>query len=201
MAIEIVLFDLGGVLIELSSIQSMGRFFGDQPEEEVWRRWLACPWVRRFERGHCGADDFARGMVETWSMSTSSEVFLDAFVHWPRGLMSGARELVHAARARVPIGCLSNTNVLHAGRHASEEAVYDLFDQRFLSHEIGLVKPDREVYDHVLAELGCPAANVLFLDDNQINVDGARAAGLRSERTRGLFEVRAALARHGLGPP
>ncbi len=201
MAIEIVLFDLGGVLIELSSIQSMSRFLGDQSEEEVWRRWLACPWVRRFERGHCGADDFARGMVETWSMSTSPEVFLDAFVHWPRGLMPGARELAHAARSRVTIGCLSNTNALHAERHTSEEAVYDLFDHRFLSHEIGLVKPDREVYDHVLAELDCPAANVLFLDDNQINVEGARAAGLRSERTRGLSEVRAALARHGLGLP
>lgn len=201
MAIEIVLFDLGGVLIELSSVQSMGRFFGELPEDEVWGRWLACPWVRRFERGHCSAHDFAHGMVDSWSMSTSPEVFLDAFLHWPRGLMPGARELARATRSRLPIGCLSNTNVLHAGRHASEEAVYDLFDHRFLSHEIGLVKPDREIFDHVLAELGLPAANVLFLDDNQINVDGARAAGLRAERTRGLADVRAALARHSLALP
>ena len=201
MAIEIVLFDLGGVLIELSSIQTMGRFLGDHPEEEVWRRWLGCPWVRRFERGHCSADDFARGMVESWSMASTPEVFLEAFIRWPRGLMPGARELAHTVRSRVTIGCLSNTNALHAERHASEEAVYDLFDHRFLSHEVGLVKPDREVYDHVLGELDCPAANVLFLDDNQINVDGARAAGLRAERARGLTEVRSALAHHGLGLP
>ena len=201
MAIEIVLFELGGVLIELSNIQTMGRFLGDHPEEEVWRRWLGCPWVRRFERGHCSSDDFARGMVESWSMATTPEVFLESFIRWPRGLMPGARELALAARSRVTIGCLSNTNALHAERHASEEAIYDLFDHRFLSHEIGLVKPDREVYDHVLAELGCPAANVLFLDDNQINVDGARAAGLRAERARGLAEVRSALAHHGLRLP
>lgn len=201
MAIEIVLFDLGGVLIELSSIQSMGRFFGDLPDDEVWSRWLACPWVRRFERGHCDAQDFAHGMVDTWSMSASPEVFLDAFVRWPRGLMPGARELARSVRSRLPIGCLSNTNALHAGRHASEEAVYDLFDHRFLSHEIGLVKPDREIYEHVLAAIGLPAANVLFLDDNQINVDGARAAGLHAERTRGLAEVHAALTRHGLALP
>ncbi len=201
MPIEIVLFDLGGVLIELSNSQTMGRFLGDHPEEEVWRRWLGCPWVRRFERGHCSADDFARGMVESWSMAATPEVFLEAFIRWPRGLMPGARELADAARSRITIGCLSNTNALHAERHASEEAVYDLFDHRFLSHEIGLVKPDREVYDHVLAELGCPAANVLFFDDNQINVDGARAAGLRAERVRGLAEVRSALAHHGLRLP
>jgi HAD superfamily hydrolase (TIGR01509 family) len=201
MAIEIVLFDLGGVLIELSSLQAMGRFLGSDSEEEVWRRWLTCPWVRRFERGHCDADEFARGMVETWSMSTSPEVFLEAFVAWPRGLMPGARELARAARSRVTIGCLSNTNALHAERHASEEAVYELFDHRFLSHEIGLVKPDREIYEHVLAELGCPASKVLFLDDNQINVDGARAEGLHAERARGTGEARAALARHGLALP
>ncbi len=200
MALEIVLFDLGGVLIELADIQSMGRFFGDHPEDEVWRRWLGCPWVRRFERGHCSADEFARGMVETWSMTTSPETFLEAFVRWPRGLMPGARELALATRSRIAIGCLSNTNALHAERHASEEAVYDLFDHRFLSHELGLVKPDREIFEHVLARLGCRPDRVLFLDDNAINVDGARAAGLQAERARGLAEVRSALARHGLEP-
>lgn len=198
MAIEIVLFDLGGVLIELADIRSMGSYFGTRPEEEIWHRWLGCPWVRRFERGHCSADEFARGMVESWSMTASPETFLDAFVRWPRGLMPGARELAQATRARLATGCLSNTNPLHAERHASEEAVYALFDHRFLSHELGLVKPDREIFDHVLAELGCPASSVLFLDDNQINVDGARAAGLRAERTRGIAEARAALARHGI---
>ncbi len=198
MAIEIVLFDLGGVLIELADIRSMGRFFGSHPEEEIWRRWLGCPWVRRFERGHCSADEFACGMVESWAMEASPETFLDAFVRWPRGLMPGARDLAQAARARLAIGCLSNTNVLHAERHASEEAVYSLFDHRFLSHELGLVKPDREIFEHVLAELGCPASNVLFLDDNQLNVDGALAAGLQAERTRGIAAVRTALALHGI---
>jgi putative hydrolase of the HAD superfamily len=139
-------------------------------------------------------------MVETWSMTASPETFLEAFVRWPRGLMPGARELALATRARITIGCLSNTNALHAERHASEEAVYDLFDHRFLSHELGLVKPDREIFEHVLARLGCPADRVLFLDDNLINVEGARAAGLHAERARGLAEVRSALARHGLEP-
>jgi len=198
MAVDVVLFDLGGVLIELARMPTMGRFFGERAEDEIWARWLACPWVRRFERGGCGADEFARGMVETWSMPATPEVFLDAFLRWPRGLLPGARELARATRARVATGCLSNTNVLHAERHATEEAVYDLFDHRFLSHELGLVKPDREIYVHALERLGASAANVLFLDDNQINVDGARSVGLRAERARGIDEARAALARHGI---
>ena len=134
-------------------------------------------------------------------MTASPDVFLEAFIRWPQGLMPGARELAAAARSQVTIGCLSNTNALHAERHSREEAVYDLFDHRFLSHEIGLVKPDRDLYEHVIAQLGCPAAKVLFLDDNQITVDGARAAGLRSERARGLAEAQSALAGYGIFIP
>lgn len=200
-AIDVVLFDLGGVLIELSPIQSMGRFFASRPEDEIWRRWLGCPWVRRFERGHCDPGEFARGMVETWSMDAPPDEFLEAFIRWPRGLLPGARELAHATRGQRTIGCLSNTNALHAERHGREEAVYDLFDHRFLSHELGLVKPDREIYAHALEVLDCAADRVLFLDDNQINVDGARAVGLRSERARGLAETRAALMAHGITIP
>lgn len=198
MTIEVVLFDLGGVLIELSPLHSMGRFFSEPDYDAVWHRWLHCPWVRRFERGQCPPDEFARGMVESWSMPASPDEFLAAFVRWPRGLLPGARDLATLVRGRVTTGCLSNTNALHADRHAREEAVYDLFDHRFLSHELGLVKPDREIYEHVVEQLGCSPAAVLFLDDNQLNVDGARAAGLRAEKARGVGEAHAALARHGI---
>jgi len=60
---EVVLFDLGGVLVELGGMVDMGAFARESSEDELWRRWLECPWVRRFGRGHCGAYDFARGMV------------------------------------------------------------------------------------------------------------------------------------------
>ncbi len=195
MTIEVVLFDLGGVLVDLSGIEDLKVFAGEASEDELWRRWLACPWVRRFERGLCDAESFSRGMVESWSMPVEPEEFLEAFACWPRGLLPGARELVRRLRARSRVGCLSNTNALHAERQWTEFGFADLFEDRFLSHEMGLVKPDRAVFDHVVEALGCPAERILFLDDNQINVEGARAAGLRSERTRGIDEARSMLER------
>jgi putative hydrolase of the HAD superfamily len=199
--VEVVLFDLGGVLVELGGLPELEEFAGGGASEEaLWRRWLACPWVRRFERGLCGPEEFSRGMVETWSMSVGPETFLEAFTTWPRGLLPGARELVHATRSRVCVGCLSNTNALHAERQWRELGIDDLFHERFLSHEMGLVKPDRDAFDHVVERLGRPAERVLFLDDNQINVDGARAAGLRAERAVGVPEARAILQDLGLLP-
>jgi len=199
--VEVVLFDLGGVLIELGGLPELDAFAGGGvAEEELWRRWLSCPWVRRFERGQCDADAFSRGMVETWSMPVSPDEFLSAFVAWPLGLLDGARELVEATRTHARIGCLSNTNVLHAERQWTEFGIADLFDTSFLSHETGLVKPDRDVFDHAVRTLGCAPERVLFLDDNQINVDGARAAGLRAERTRGVEEARTVLGALDLHP-
>ena len=63
---------------------------------------------------------------------------------------------------------------------------------------MGLVKPDREAFAHVVERLGCPAERILFLDDNQINVDGARAVGLDAEVVKGVDAARALLRERGL---
>ena len=128
MPIEIVLFDLGGVLVELGGMGDMAHFANEPSEDEIWRRWLSCPWVRSFERGHCDAETFARGMVESWSMPVAPEAFLEAFTAWPRGLLPGARQLVHDVRGQRRISCLSNSNALHTERGWAEFGIYDLFD-------------------------------------------------------------------------
>lgn len=197
-SIEVVLFDLGGVLIELGGTEVLGRLVGDPSEEEIWRRWLGCPWVRRFERGHCDSETFARGMVESWELALSPDRFLELFAAWPKGFYPGARELVASLATHTRTACLSNTNALHTRLRWSSEGVTRLFDACFFSHEMGLVKPDRAAFEHAVDELGCAAEAILFLDDNAINVEAARAAGLRAERTRGPREARAALTLHGL---
>ena len=64
---------------------------------------------------------------------------------------------------------------------------------------MGLVKPDREAFEFAIEGLDCSADSILFLDDNVINVEAARAAGLRAEVTRGPGEARTVLAAYGPG--
>jgi HAD superfamily hydrolase (TIGR01509 family) len=198
MAIDVVLFDLGGVLVELGGMGDMAVFSAEPDEDEIWRRWLSCPWVRRFERGHCSEDEFAHGMVESWSMPVAPPDFLEAFTAWPKALLPGAKDLVRAAGAQTRVACLSNTNSVHSERLWGEFGIYELFEDLYFSHEMGLVKPDRDAFEHVVVDLGCPAERILFLDDNQINVDGARAAGLVAERAVGVDEAYAILHARGL---
>ena len=196
--IDVVLFDLGGVLIRLGGMGDMAMLADEPDEEEIWRRWLTCPWVRRYERGECDERTFARGMVESWSMPASPNEFLDAFVSWPKGLLPGARELVTDLHGRTRLACLSNTNRVHCERYEEQFGLMTLFDEQYLSYEMGLVKPDREAFDHTISSLGCAPHRVLFLDDNQINVEGARRAGLTAEKAVGPDEARDVLTRFGI---
>jgi len=194
--IDVVLFDLGGVLIRLGGMGDMAMLADEPDEDEIWRRWLTCPWVRRYERGECDERDFARGMVESWSMPASPNEFLDAFISWPKGLLPGARELVSDLHGRRRLACLSNTNRVHCERYEEQFGLMTLFDEQYLSYEMGLVKPDREAFDHTISRLGCESHRVLFLDDNQINVEGARRAGLTAEKAVGPDEARTVLQRY-----
>lgn len=196
MAVEVVLFDLGGVLIELGGMSDMAVFADEPSEDEIWRRWLSCPWVRRFERGQCDPDVFAQGMVESWAMPVAPTAFLEAFIAWPKGMLPGSHEVVRGTAEHARVACLSNTNTLHVERQWEEFGIYELFDGIFLSNEMGMVKPDREAFEHVVARLGVLPEQVLFLDDNQINVDGARAAGLLAEKAVGPNEAERAIALH-----
>jgi putative hydrolase of the HAD superfamily len=193
---RVVLFDLGGVLVRVPGVAAMRDLAGIDSEAEVWRRWLACDWVRRFERGDCSPSQFASGVVAGWDLPITPDDFLERFHQWPTGLYQGALEMVSAVRRQAVVGCLSNTNSLHWDAMEAW-GLGTAFDHTFLSYRIGLVKPDRELFEHVAGELGVPTGEVAFLDDNAINVERASALGFDSHRVQGVEEAERALAALG----
>lgn len=195
---DVVLFDLGGVLIDFGGVAPMKALAGIESDDELWSRWLTCRWVRSFERGGCSADDFAAGVVGDWGLSVQPATFLDAFQSWPGGPLPGADELLEQVQQTVPAGCLSNTNALHWEHNFARWPILDAFDFRFLSFELGFVKPDRDLFDRVAQLLPTPPNRVLFLDDNAINVDGGTAAGFAAVKVQGVDEARDALVAAGV---
>jgi putative hydrolase of the HAD superfamily len=107
-------------------------------------------------------------------------------------------ELLAELRERFDLGCLSNCNELHWPRFLSEMGLETAFDHHLSSHQLGALKPDQEVFERALRELGCRAERVLFLDDNALNVAGARRAGLDAEVVYGPEGIRAALGARGI---
>lgn len=197
--VEAVVFDLGGVLADFGGVGPMRSLAGIDSDAVLWERWLACEPVRRFERGVGSPEEFAAALVEEWRLPVEPQRFLADFRGWLVGPYDGATELVEGVGTRVTVACLSNTNRVHWEAGAARWPLLGLFDHAFLSFELGLVKPDREIFEHVVAELALPPEQVLFLDDNEINVVAARQVGMRAERVAGVEQARATLASVGLG--
>jgi putative hydrolase of the HAD superfamily len=196
--VDIVLFDLGGVLIELGGVASLQTMAGIADDEAVWQKWLTSPWVRRFEAGQCSADEFSGGVVSEWDLPVTPDQFLEIFRVWPVGPLPGSSELLADVQRQVPIGCLSNTNTLHWDHQFARWPILGMFDYRFLSFDLGLVKPDRSVFKAVADRLPVGTDRVLFLDDNALNSDAARSFGFLSERVRGVEEARQVLENVGV---
>jgi glucose-1-phosphatase len=198
--IDLVLFDLGGVLIRPGGVGPLRALSGIASDEELWTRWLACPWVRRFEAGQCAPEEFAAGLVADWGLEIEPASFLEEFGRWPEPPFDGALELVDEVRARVPAAFLSNMNSFQWSANYAGIPLTEAFAHRFLSFELGLVKPDREIFDVVADALPLLRARVLFLDDNAVNIEAAGAAGFAAEHVRGVDGARAALVRSGVLP-
>jgi glucose-1-phosphatase len=196
--IELVLFDLGGVLIEAGGVGPMRELSGIGSDEELWARWLSCQWVRRFEAGGCTPEEFAAGVVGDWELDLEPAAFLDEFGGWPEPPYEGALELVAAVQATVPAGFLSNMNAYQWTANYESIPLTQAFAYSFLSFELGLVKPDRAVFDAVAARLPVQRDRVLFLDDNAINVEAAVAAGFAAQHVRGVDAARGALVSAGV---
>ncbi|MGI9611648.1 MAG: HAD family hydrolase [Acidimicrobiales bacterium] len=194
--ISAVLFDMGGVVVELGPLDQL--LGADIPADVFWPRWLASPAVRSFERGHCSVDVFAAGLRDELDLHLTADEVVERFRRFPRGLFPGAAAMVSDVGRRVTTGVLSNTNALHWDSQADADRIAGLFDRHYLSYELGLVKPDAEIFERVLADLDMAAPNVLFLDDNQVNVDAARAVGLVAHVTKGVAAASAVLRRHDL---
>lgn len=193
-----LLFDLGGVVIELDGLPIAREWIGAQDEQSVWSAWIHSPAVRRFESGGCDAVTFAERIVAELRLPISPSEFLGRFERWPKGLFPGVRDLLASLRPRFRLACLTNCNAVHWPRFLGEMGLRELLDHPFSSHELRALKPDRDIFEKVVKELGCEPGRVLFLDDNQVNVDGALAAGLAARQVKGPAGIRAGLAGLGL---
>lgn len=192
--ISVVMFDLGGVLVDLGNVSQMHEMLNTEGEEsEVWLKWLRSPTVAAFDSGKISFDEFAKRLPEEVGSSVDAEVFKQAFRAWPKGLFAGALDLVSAVKPEYHRAILSNTNAAHWSRLMNEMALAGNFHSYFASHLIGSVKPERAIYNYVLDALQVAPEEILFIDDNQVNIDTAQLMGIQAHRVKGIEEAKKVL--------
>jgi putative hydrolase of the HAD superfamily len=97
-----------------------------------------------------------------------------------------ARELKESG---VKIAILSNMHRDFLDYLNKECEWMQLFDVRVFSCELGIMKPEMEIYQFLIQKLQTEPSKILFIDDRQVNVDGAIKAGLKSVVFSGLADL------------
>jgi hypothetical protein len=86
--IEVLLFDLGEVLVEFSGVRDVAPLLRTEAtESEILERWSSCPHTEAYCRGLLTREDFAERFVHDWGVDLPPERFLQAFRSWSRSLL------------------------------------------------------------------------------------------------------------------
>ena len=195
----LLLFDLGGVLIEFSGLTDIHALLREPMSvEEVGALWQQTRAIGDFEVGSLTPKQFGEAFAASWPLAVSAAEFVSHYESWTRQLLPGAAELLEELRPRYRLAALSNSNILHWTRNDVVIGVQAYFDRAFSSHQLGLRKPDPVIYQRVLQELAVEAAEVVFFDDNLANVEAALAVGINAYRVEGVEAARASLKDLGL---
>jgi epoxide hydrolase-like predicted phosphatase len=182
MAVRAVVFDVGGVLEVNPSTGWTDRWalrLGLRPRELE----------RRIDRLWSGGDIGAVTLAEVERRTAKglelddgavAELMTDAWAEYVGSLNRELAEYLRGLRPRYRTAILSNSFVGAREREQDAYGFEEMCDTIVYSHEVGRVKPDPAIYHIVCERLGVAPQEVLFLDDVQANVDGARAIAMRA---------------------
>ena len=186
--IKNIIFDLGGVLLDLDidktrqAFQDLGLY--DTIEKGGWS--YKNNIFPDMEKGLLSDDEFRDG-IRTLLPDEASDEEIDAA--WCAMLIRVPErkvELLKHLRLNYNLFLFSNTNNIHLTnfrRSFSDSfgfAFDDLFSKTFYSHEIKRRKPDTKSFELVLKKAGINAPETLFIDDLEINIEGAKQVGLQT---------------------
>ena len=191
-----ILFDFGNVI----STFDVGKFiekldeWSGIPAEILRERVYRSDLPARYEKGEISSMDFHLGIAGLTGARVSAEDFAEAFsgIFTP---LESTHELIRSLKGKYRLGLLSNTNEWHFRHHIRNVPVFPLFDTVTLSFEVGVLKPEPEIYRDALRKIAIPPEACVFIDDVRENADAASALGIRGIHYQGHAELLAALAR------
>jgi 2-haloacid dehalogenase len=124
----------------------------------------------------------------------------DSFGETISGPVPGVHDLVAELDARgVPLFAITNFSAdFWPAFHEGTRALFDRFRGIVVSGEVKLLKPDPAIYYLALDRFGLRPADALFVDDREINVEGALAVGMAAHLFTGAEDLRLRLQAEGL---
>jgi len=186
-----IIFDLGGVLIKFPGIEKLLEWMEVKTDEDTFKeKWLFSETVIKFETGKIEEKEFAEKIIKEFKFQITKEKFLNEFSNFCEGPYRGVDKLIKKLSKTHVLGILSNTNKLHWEIFQKKFKFINLIKNKFLSFEIGEIKPDEKIYKFVIEQLKCKPEEIIYFDDNIINVEAAKKIGIKSYKVNGFIELK-----------
>jgi glucose-1-phosphatase len=186
--ITTLIFDFGGVLINLDLAQCIQNFkqLGLQNFEQYLSNFGQKGFFLQFENGEIGINEFRTHIRNLCPKPLTDTQIDQAWCSFLCNIPNEKLEMLLELKKKFKVLMLSNTNPLHIDVSAAGEFARvgktkdDFFDKCYLSYEMGLVKPNTDIFDALLADAGVKADECLFLDDGLKNIETAQKIGIQS---------------------
>jgi len=181
MKINVLLLDIGGVVIKLNWKQIINKINTNNNhlnEVTIKKNFSKCNLISDFEIGKIDAMSFYKQFINKWKIEIDHNDFLLLWNSLLDYVYPELEPLLKEVSKSIPIYALSNTNIIHRDEFI-DYSIFRQFEKLYLSHEIKLKKPNNECYEFVLKDINCPPENILFIDDTHINLDSAKKQGVQ----------------------
>lgn len=183
--ITTLIFDFGGVIINLDlnlcirNLKNAGALHVDKYLSNFGQSGFFLQW----EKGEINLQEF-RNAVRGISESEPDDKTIDeAWCSFLQDIPEERIRLLEKLKGRYRLLLLSNSNPLHIEVSARNEfkkygyEIDDIFEKTYISYELGLTKPDPEIFSFILRDLNIKPETCLFLDDGEKNIKTAQSLG------------------------
>jgi len=188
MDFDVILLDLGGVLIDVDYSKTRVAFekLGMTNFKNAYSQADQVKLFDDFETGQISPQYFVNELLPFVNPGTSPNSIVHAWNAMILSVPDAKITLLETLKKQYPLYLLSNTNELHVPvvrkewAKVSSKPLESFFDKIYLSHEIHMRKPLPETFHFVCNDLSVNPSRVLFVDDSMQHVLGARQAGLQA---------------------
>lgn len=194
--VEALLFDLGGVLFEIDFERALGAWgkLSKLSAVELRQRFKMDLPYERHERGEIKAAEYFSHLRATLELNASDSAIASGWNAIFLGEISETVNYITAVNNQIPCYAFTNTNATHKKYWMQAyPRVVDAFQHIFVSSDMGLRKPEQASFDAIAKATDISLGKVLFFDDTEENVSGARAAGLQAVQVKSHSDVKHAL--------
>jgi 2-haloacid dehalogenase len=197
---SVVVFDLGGVLIDWDPRHLYRKLFDD---EAAMEHFLATVCTREWHRHHDAGRSFAEGARILKDRHPDKAELIDAFgtrqAEMMAGPIAGSVEILRELRARgTPLYALSNWPAEGFPQARERFDFLQWFRGIVISGEIGAIKPQPRIYEVLLKRFAIDPLEAVYIDDVEANAAAARPFGIHPIHFTNSAALRAELVSLGL---